>query len=183
MVLHIDYVYRLEFLITGDRNTFWWTYRKGNLLKTMSKKVENQAWKYGQEAIPLQGLESRNFRTGLEGMLLLLPGEKNANPFTHRTSHTQKSKSQQSTSTGCANVTAHLLATGGRKGITRVFEAQAAGISIPVRLYTMVLVCSPEGNQDSGVKNGGRCWVAIKWQMVLYDKSMREFWNGKIWIK
>lgn len=94
-----------------------------------------------QKSIQLQGLESRNCQIGLvvESGKDVAASKKECQPLHSPISHAQKSKSQQRASKGWAEATAHLLATGGRKGTVWALGAQAAGFSITARLHTMVV--------------------------------------------
>ena len=91
--------------------------------------------------MPFHGPESRNDRLDLgveqtgRGVAAKIKGCQplHSPNFTH-----SKSKSQQRSSVGWAEATVHLPATGGRKGTSWVFRAQAAGLSTLARLYTMV---------------------------------------------
>lgn len=92
-----------------------------------------------QKPIQLQGLESRDYRTGLvaeQSARDLLPEEKNSSltNFTH-----SKVKDLPESFRGGTEATAPLLVTGSRKGIIWAFGAQAAGFSISTKSYPVVV--------------------------------------------
>ena len=88
---------------------------------------------------------------------------KECQPLRRPSPHTQKSKSQQRASTDQAEATAHLLATGDKK--ERKKKPVPSGhrqLDFLISKILYIIGLTLKGNQDSGMKAGGCCWVAIR---------------------